>query len=78
MKTVMLAAQSIMCGHQNVMIAGGMESMSNVPYYIKRAEPAYGGIAGIDGIVFDGLTDVYNKIHMVTICFSLFVVLSTS
>ena len=65
MKAVMFAAQSIMIGHQNAVIAGGMESMSNVPFYLKRAEPAYGGVALQDGIVLDGLTDVYNKIHMV-------------
>lgn len=38
--------------------------MSNVPYYMKRGATPYGGIHLIDGIVFDGLTDVYNKIHM--------------
>lgn len=64
MKTVMLAAQSIMCGHQNAIIAGGMESMSNVPYIMSRSEPNYGGVFLQDGIVFDGLTDVYNKFHM--------------
>lgn len=36
MKAIMMAAQSLMCGHQDVMIAGGMESMSNVPYYLPR------------------------------------------
>lgn len=36
MKTIMMASQSLMCGHQDVMIAGGMESMSNVPYYLSR------------------------------------------
>lgn len=36
MKTIMMASQSLMCGHQEVMIAGGMESMSNVPYYLSR------------------------------------------
>jgi acetyl-CoA C-acetyltransferase len=64
MKSIMMAAQSIMCGHQNAMIAGGMESMSNVPYYLKRADLPYGGVQLLDGIVFDGLTDVYNKCHM--------------
>lgn len=63
----MMAAQSIACGHQNAIVAGGMESMSNVPFYLNRAEPSYGGVTLIDGIVFDGLTDVYNKIHMVCI-----------
>lgn len=65
MKTVMMAAQSIKSGSTNAIIAGGMESMSNVPFYMNRAEPTYGGVQLIDGILFDGLTDVYNKIHMV-------------
>ncbi|CAF0836023.1 unnamed protein product [Brachionus calyciflorus] len=64
MKSIMIAAQSIMCGQQNAIVAGGMESMSNVPFYLNRAEPSYGGATLVDGIVFDGLTDVYNKIHM--------------
>lgn len=38
--------------------------MSNVPFYMKRGDTPYGGIKLIDGIVFDGLTDVYNKFHM--------------
>lgn len=67
MKSVMMAAQSISCGHQNAIVAGGMESMSNVPFYMNRAEPSYGGVTLTDGIVFDGLFDVYNKIHMVRI-----------
>lgn len=41
-----------------------MESMSNVPYYLKRGATPYGGINLTDGIVFDGLFDVYNKFHM--------------
>lgn len=64
MKAVMLASQSLMCGHQQVVLAGGMESMSNVPYYMKRGQTPYGGVVLHDGIVFDGLTDVYNKFHM--------------
>lgn len=44
MKTVMLGAQALQCGHQDVILAGGMESMSNVPFYMKRGETAYGGI----------------------------------
>ncbi len=47
------------------MIAGGMESMSQVPYFMKRGPSPYGGVKLYDGIVDDGLTDVYNKIHMV-------------
>lgn len=49
------------------MVAGGMESMSNVPYVMSRETPAYGGVRMEDLIVKDGLTDVYNKFHMVTI-----------
>ncbi|XP_068122993.1 acetyl-CoA acetyltransferase, mitochondrial [Hyperolius riggenbachi] len=64
MKSVMLAAQSLMCGHQQVMVAGGMESMSNVPYCMSRGATPYGGVKLEDLIVKDGLTDVYNKFHM--------------
>ncbi|XP_064603177.1 acetyl-CoA acetyltransferase B, mitochondrial-like [Liolophura sinensis] len=64
MKSIMLAAQSLMCGHQEVMVAGGMESMSNAPYYMSRGESPYGGVQLIDSIVHDGLTDAYDKIHM--------------
>ncbi|KAJ6647352.1 Acetyl-CoA acetyltransferase B, mitochondrial [Pseudolycoriella hygida] len=64
MKSVMVAAQTLMLGQQDVVIAGGMESMSHVPYYLKRGTTPYGGVNLIDGIVFDGLFDVYNKIHM--------------
>ncbi|XP_053312435.1 acetyl-CoA acetyltransferase, mitochondrial [Spea bombifrons] len=64
MKAVMLAAQNLMCGHQDVMVAGGMESMSNVPYCMSRGATPYGGVKLEDLIVKDGLTDVYNKIHM--------------
>ncbi|CAL8069390.1 unnamed protein product [Orchesella dallaii] len=64
MKSIMLATQNLKCGDQQIMVAGGMESMSNVPYYMSRGESPYGGVKLVDGIVFDGLTDVYNKIHM--------------
>ena len=60
----MLAAQSLMCGHQEVMVAGGMESMSNVPYYMTRGQTPYGKVELKDGIVLDGLTDAYDHIHM--------------
>lgn len=46
-------------------MAGGMESMSNVPYIMPRESPAYGGVKVEDLIVKDGLTDVYNMFHMV-------------
>jgi acetyl-CoA C-acetyltransferase len=64
MKAIMMASQSLMCNHQQFMVAGGMESMSNVPYYLARGELPYGGVQLIDGIVFDGLQDAYDKIHM--------------
>ncbi|XP_028904204.1 acetyl-CoA acetyltransferase, mitochondrial [Ornithorhynchus anatinus] len=64
MKSIMMASQNLMCGHQDVMVAGGMESMSNVPYVMSRGSTPYGGVKLEDLIVKDGLTDVYNKIHM--------------
>jgi acetyl-CoA C-acetyltransferase len=64
MKAIMLASQSLMCGHQDVMIAGGMESMSNVPYYLPRGDTPYGNLQLEDGIAKDGLTDVYDKVPM--------------
>ncbi|CAK9831206.1 Acetyl-CoA acetyltransferase, mitochondrial [Anthophora retusa] len=64
MKSIMLASQLLQCGQQEIVLAGGMESMSNVPYYLSRGETKYGGMKLEDGIVFDGLTDVYNKFHM--------------
>lgn len=64
MKSIMLASQSLQCGHQEIVLAGGMESMSNVPFYLARGETRYGGLKLEDGIVFDGLTDVYNKFAM--------------
>lgn len=67
MKSVMLAAQSIQLGHQDVILAGGMESMSNVPYILRKARAGlgYGDHAIEDLILNDGLTDVYNQFHMV-------------
>lgn len=44
MKSIMLASQSIMCGHQHTIVAGGMESMSNVPFYLARGDTKYGGV----------------------------------
>merc|ERR1719166_943813 len=64
MKSIMQAAQSLTLGQNSVMVAGGMESMSNVPYYMSRGDTPYGGVAMKDGLVADGLTDVYNKFHM--------------
>jgi len=66
MKAVMLAAQSIALGENDIVVAGGMESMSNVPYYLDKARNGYrlGHGQIIDGLVKDGLWDVYNDYHM--------------
>jgi acetyl-CoA C-acetyltransferase len=66
MKAVMIASQSIKAGDNDIVIAGGMENMSAVPYYMDKARSGYrlGDGLVIDGLVKDGLTDVYNKVHM--------------
>lgn len=64
MKSIMQASQSLQLGQNSVMVAGGFESMSNVPYYMSRGDTPYGGVKMTDGLVGDGLTDVYNKFHM--------------
>ena len=65
MKAVMMAAQSIKAGDQDVIVAGGMENMSAVPHYYKaRNATKLGDVKMQDGMVLDGLTDVYNKVHM--------------
>lgn len=65
MKSIALAAQSIIAGDNHVVIAGGMENMSQVPhYYSARNAVKLGDVKMIDGMVKDGLTDVYNKVHM--------------
>lgn len=65
-KAIMLAAQSIALGENEIVIAGGMESMSNVPYYLDKARNGYrlGHGQITDGLVKDGLWDVYNDYHM--------------
>ncbi|KAH7680503.1 CBN-KAT-1 protein, partial [Aphelenchoides avenae] len=64
LKSIMLAAQQLQLDHQQVVIGGGMESMSQVPFYLSRGDLPYGGTQIIDGIVKDGLTDAYDKFHM--------------
>ena len=65
MKAVMLAAQSIKAGDQEIIVAGGMENMSAVPhYYNARNAVKLGDVKMQDGMLVDGLTDVYNKVHM--------------
>ncbi len=66
MKAIMIAADQIALGHNEIMVAGGMESMSNVPYYLDkhRFGSKLGNTEVIDGIIKDGLWDVYNNFHM--------------
>ena len=65
MKAVMMASQSIKSGDQDVIVAGGMENMSQVPhYYSARNAVKLGDVKMQDGMLVDGLTDVYNKVHM--------------
>ena len=66
LKSIILASQTIMCGDNDVVVAGGMENMSNVPHYFAKGR--YGQKLGdmklVDGMVKDGLTDVYGNVHM--------------
>lgn len=65
MKAIMIAAQSIKAGDADVIVAGGMESMSNVPHYLEgRNGVKLGDIKAKDGLLRDGLIDVYNQTHM--------------
>lgn len=66
MKSIMLGAQSIQLGQNDVVLAGGMESMSNIPYYLAKARYGYkyGNGELLDGLTYDGLTDVYNHCAM--------------
>ena len=65
MKTVMLAAQSILCGDADIVVAGGMENMSSVPHYFEgRKNTKFGNLELTDGLLKDGLTNVYDQKHM--------------
>ncbi|KAG8860124.1 T-complex protein 1 subunit theta [Tulasnella sp. 330] len=64
MKSIMLAAQSLQLGHRSIMMAGGMESMSNTPLLMPRTNPGFGHVQATDSLLNDGLWDVYNKFHM--------------
>ncbi|MGZ5282982.1 MAG: acetyl-CoA C-acyltransferase [Bacteroidia bacterium] len=65
-KAIMFGAQSILLGDNDIVVAGGMESMSNVPYYLDKARDGYrlGHQQVLDGLIKDGLWDVYNDYHM--------------
>jgi len=66
MKAIMLGAQSIMLGSNDIVVAGGMENMSSIPYYLLKARYGYkyGNGEVVDGLTYDGLTDVYNRCAM--------------
>jgi len=62
MKAVMMAAQSIQCGDADIIVAGGMESMSQIPHYVQmRMGTKFGPATLIDGLQKDGLTDAYDN-----------------
>ncbi len=65
-KAIMLAAQTIQLGQADVVVAGGMESMSNTPYYVPKARFGYkyGNAELVDGLARDGLVDVYDQCAM--------------
>jgi len=65
-KSIMFGVQSILLGDNNIVVAGGMESMSQTPYYLDKARDGYrlGHGQVIDGLIKDGLWDVYNDYHM--------------
>jgi len=66
LKSVALAAQAIQTGNSSIVVAGGMESMTNAPYLLPQARKGYrlGNAQVIDSMVHDGLWDVYNNYHM--------------
>jgi acetyl-CoA C-acetyltransferase len=66
LKAVMLAEQAIKCGDAELIVAGGQESMSNAPYFLPKARTGYkmGNAELIDMMIYDGLWDVYNQVHM--------------
>jgi len=66
LKAIILGAQTIMTGNADIVVAGGTESMSNVPHYLPtlRTGAKYGDQTLVDGVLKDGLTDSYNKQHM--------------
>lgn len=66
MKSIMIAAQTIKAGDNDIVVAGGMENMSSVPHYFAKGRlgQKLGDMKLLDGMVKDGLTDVYNKVHM--------------
>jgi acetyl-CoA C-acetyltransferase len=68
MQAVILATKTIAIGDADLVVAGGMESMSNAPYYLQKARNGYrmGDGTIVDGMIFDGLWDPYGNVHMGT------------
>jgi acetyl-CoA C-acetyltransferase len=66
LQAVVLGTKTVALGDADIVVAGGMESMSNVPYYLPKGRTGYrmGDGAIVDGMIFDGLFDPYNKFHM--------------
>ena len=66
LQAILLGAKTILAGDTDVIVAGGMESMSNVPYYLDKARSGYrmGNSTLIDGMIHDGLWDPYSNVHM--------------
>jgi acetyl-CoA C-acetyltransferase len=66
LQAVIAGARAIALGERDLVVAGGMESMSNVPYYLEKARSGYrmGDGKLVDGMIFDGLWDPYNGVHM--------------
>ena len=66
LKAVVLGAQAIMLGDEDVVVAGGMESMSNAPYILRQARTGYrlGDGTLVDTMIYDGLWDAFNDVHM--------------
>ena len=77
LKAVTLAMQSIQLGRNDIVIAGGIESMSNTPHYINFRNPKkYGNLTSVDGLIYDGFAFLYDSsssncsISSIGICFS--------
>jgi acetyl-CoA C-acetyltransferase len=66
LQAVVFGAKTVLLGDADIVVTGGMESMSNVPYYLKKARTGYrmGDDKLIDGMILDGLWDPYNDFHM--------------
>ncbi|MGH7270437.1 MAG: acetyl-CoA C-acetyltransferase, partial [Polyangiaceae bacterium] len=66
MQAVIFGARAIALGDAELVVVGGMESMSNVPYYLEKARTGYrmGDSKVVDGMIFDGLWDPYGNVHM--------------